>query len=215
MVESRLTDVFIDGLNFYYGAVKGSPYKWIDFRKLSENVLPEHRIGRIYYFTAPVQSRPPDIEQPLRQETFLRALATIPELEIHRGVFTRQIVLMPPAETALEDSGYFRVLKTEEKQTDVNLATHMVARGALKLFEQAAVISNDSDFVGAIRYVREQWGLPVIALNPNVWRRRRINDSIKQAATYVRNISVSHLARSQLPDQIRDDRGVITKPPTW
>ncbi len=122
---------------------------------------------------------------------------------------------MPPAETALEDSGYLRVLRVEEKQTDVNLATHFVARAALGRFEQAAIISNDSDFVGAIKFVRYEIGLPVIALNPNVIRQRRINDTIKQAATYVRNIREEHLAESQLPHQLTDQHGTITKPESW
>ncbi len=76
-IESRLTDVFIDGLNFYYGAVKDSSYRWLNFRRLAENLLPEHKIGRVYYFTALVRARPPNYGQPVRQETLLRALSTI------------------------------------------------------------------------------------------------------------------------------------------
>ena len=214
-IESRLTDVFIDGLNFYYGAVKDTPYKWLDFRKLAENVLPEHNIGRVFYFTAPVQARPPDNSQPVRQDALLRALSTVTDLEIHLGAFRTYKVLMPPAETQLEDHGYLRVLRVEEKQTDVNLATYLVARAAEAQFEQAAVISNDADFVGAIKYVRDKIGLPVIALNPNVVRRRRINNEIKQAATYVRNITERHLADSQFPHSLTDQHGIITKPAIW
>ena len=95
-IEPLLTDVFIDGLNFYNGAVKDSPYKWLDFRKLAENVLSEHTIGRIHYFTAIVQERSPDVSQPARQYAYLRALSTIRDLDVHLGVFRTQRGLAAP-----------------------------------------------------------------------------------------------------------------------
>ena len=214
-VKSLLTDVFIDGLNFYNGAVKGTGYKWLDFRKLAEIILPEHTIGRIHYFTAIVQERLPDINQPARQLVYLRALSTIQDLDVHLGVFRAQDVWRPLSSGAPEYDEKVRVLNVEEKQTDVNLATHMTAGAIRQDFEQAALISNDADFVGMLEYLRDAANIPTVLLNPNVARKRRIPGELEQAATYVRNISVSHLARSQLPDQIRDDRGVITKPPTW
>jgi len=33
------TNVYIDGFNFYYGAVKGTPYRWLDFAQFCA-VLP-------------------------------------------------------------------------------------------------------------------------------------------------------------------------------
>lgn len=33
------TFVYIDGFNFYYGAVKDTAYKWLDFKKLVSNKL--------------------------------------------------------------------------------------------------------------------------------------------------------------------------------
>ena len=32
-------NVYIDGFNFYYGVVRNTPYKWLDFRKLSEGLV--------------------------------------------------------------------------------------------------------------------------------------------------------------------------------
>jgi hypothetical protein len=46
--------VYVDGFNLYYGAVKDTPYKWLDIRKLCELLLPEFSVGRIKYFTARV-----------------------------------------------------------------------------------------------------------------------------------------------------------------
>jgi hypothetical protein len=34
------TFVYVDGFNLYYGAVKGTPYKWLDMRKYATFVKP-------------------------------------------------------------------------------------------------------------------------------------------------------------------------------
>ena len=214
-IESRLTDIFIDGLNFYNAAVKDSPYRWLDFRRMAENVLPEHTIGRIYYFTAIVLGRPPDRPEPIRQVVYMRALSTIPGLEIHYGSFRSEKRKMPAAGSPGDTPNLLEVVRVEEKQTDVNLTTHLVARAVNHDYEQAALISADTHFVGAIRYVRDTVGIPVVVLNPNVMRGRGLSRGLQGAATYVRNIREEHLAQSQLPDQLTDQHGTITKPAIW
>jgi len=45
------TYIYIDGFNFYYGAVKDTPYKWLNFKKLFEHLLDsKHEILSIKYF---------------------------------------------------------------------------------------------------------------------------------------------------------------------
>lgn len=46
------TNVYIDGLNLYHGALKGSAYRWLDLRRLAECLLPQEAIQDVYYFTA-------------------------------------------------------------------------------------------------------------------------------------------------------------------
>ena len=74
-----LTNVYIDGFNLYYGALKGTPYKWLDLDALCRRLLPKHELGRIRYFTAIVAARPHDLSGPDRQRVYLRALATMPK----------------------------------------------------------------------------------------------------------------------------------------
>ncbi len=45
--------------------------------------------------------------------------------------------------------------------SDVNLATRLLVDGSNGEYEQAVVVSNDADFVGAMRYVRDDLGLRV------------------------------------------------------
>jgi hypothetical protein len=61
----QLTNVYIDGFNLYYGALKNTPYKWLHLDALCRRLLPKHRIGRIRYFTAIVSARPNDPSGPI------------------------------------------------------------------------------------------------------------------------------------------------------
>jgi hypothetical protein len=45
-------NVYVDGLSLYYSALKRTPYKWLDLRKLARLLLPGDRIHRIRYFTS-------------------------------------------------------------------------------------------------------------------------------------------------------------------
>jgi hypothetical protein len=81
------TIAYIDGFNFYYGAVKGTGYKWIDFRSLLRKTLPEEcSVHAIKYFTAMVKPLEWNSTAPARQKIYLKALrAFIPEIEIKLG----------------------------------------------------------------------------------------------------------------------------------
>ena len=54
------TFVYVDGFNLYYGALKGTPFKWLDLVALFGKVLqPRHDILKVKYFTARGRERPP------------------------------------------------------------------------------------------------------------------------------------------------------------
>ena len=76
------TNVYIDGFNFYYGALRKTPYRWVNIRKLCELLLPKNTVAEIKYFTALVSARPNDPDQPVRQQLYLRALRTVPGLHL-------------------------------------------------------------------------------------------------------------------------------------
>ena len=54
------TNVYIDGFNFYYGCLKGTPHRWLDLAAFCQASFPPPRnqINRIRYFTAHVNARP-------------------------------------------------------------------------------------------------------------------------------------------------------------
>lgn len=203
-------NVYVDGFNFYYGAVKGTPYKWLNIAALCRLLLPNDTIHRIKYFTAPVHPRPKDPDQRLRQEVFFRALRTIPNLEIILGTFLTHEVTMPMAG---QPGKYARVIKTEEKGSDVNIATHLLMDGFRDDYELAVVVSNDSDLLMPIQVVMRELNKPVGILMPV--RQGHPSQVLSAQATFVKQIRERVLAKCQFPVMLQDANGTFSKPATW
>jgi uncharacterized LabA/DUF88 family protein len=212
------TYFYIDGFNFYYSAVKNSPLRWLNFYSLFSRVFPKNEICCIKYFTAEVDALPDDPEQPLRQQVYWRALRTLPQLQIHLGHFrtrkTRAKVVAPPPNT-------IEVYKTEEKGSDVNLATHLLVDGFREEYDCAIVVSGDSDLVTPIRMVRDELGKPVGVLNPQRLSgpkapKERKSAGLNHAATfYKKGLTWGQLEKSQFPAEIKDQHGTIRCPKSW
>jgi len=205
------TVVYVDGFNFYYGAVRKTPHKWLDIIAVCEKLLPRHRITRVKYFTARVSSRPNDPDQPTRQQTYLRALASFPRMEIIYGHFLSNRKRMPVADRPSGAQRYEWVIQTEEKGSDVNLAAHLVADGFQGRYRAAVLVTNDSDLAEAVRIVRSDLGAVVGILNPH----RHPSRELLKHASFMKPIREGVLASSQLPDPLRVGGAVIHKPRSW
>ena len=206
------TYVYVDGFNLYYGAVKDTPNKWLNIRRLCELLLPNHSIDRIKYLSARVSARRDDPDKPTRQQIYLRALRTIPELEIIYGSFLSHGVMMPLAEPPTKGSRFVKVTRTEEKGSDVNIAAHLVHDAYQKPFESAVLVTNDSDLQEPIRIVREELGLEVGILNPH---RQTASRVLTRYASFIKQIREGSLRASQFSATLRDKKGEFRKPRVW
>ena len=84
---------YIDGFNLFYGALKKSPYKWLDLEALIKNISPEYySIVCIKYFTARISPLSGNWEAPRRQALYIRALKTLKNIQIYEGHFLAHIV---------------------------------------------------------------------------------------------------------------------------
>jgi uncharacterized LabA/DUF88 family protein len=207
-----ITYIYVDGFNLYYGAVKGTLYKWLNIHQLCQFLLPKNQIIKIKYFTALVTARPGDPDQPNRQQIYLRALKTIPNLEIIFGHFLEHEVMMPRASSMPGKRRYVNVIKTEEKGSDVNIAAHMISDGYKGLYKAAIILSNDSDLVEPVKIVRNELNLPVGILNP---RPASPSRELHKFATFVKPIRSGVLAASQFSSTLTDRNGEFYKPSTW
>lgn len=89
------TWVYVDGLNLYYGALKGTNLKWLNLVELARVVLPaKHAVEKLKYFTAPV-SGVLDKAAPGRQQTYISALETLPQVQVHKGRFIAKSIWRP------------------------------------------------------------------------------------------------------------------------
>ncbi|MBI4530987.1 MAG: NYN domain-containing protein [Candidatus Latescibacteria bacterium] len=206
------TSIYVDGFNLYFGALKGTPYRWLDVAAMCRFLLaPVHQITQIRYFTATVLPRPHDPQQPIRQQTYLRALQTLPYVSIIYGTFLSHVVEMPRADSPTSPPEMVRVIKTEEKGSDVNLATYLVKDGYENAYECAVVVSNDSDLVEPIKVVRDTLKKVVGVIVPH----KRPSAELRRYATFTKKIRQPVLAASQLPSVLQDAQGTFHKPATW
>lgn len=205
------TYVYIDAFNLYFGAVKGTPYKWLDLGRLCRILLPRHRIEKIKYFTALLDTRPDDLDRPRRQQQYLRALRTIPNLEIFFGHFLTHTVQMMLANPLPGGPTRAEVIRTDEKGSDVNLATHLLCDGFRGRFECAVVVSGDSDLLAPVSVVITELRLPVGVINPQ----HKPCRVLLNTATFYKQIRRSVLAQCQFPDELTDSRGAFHKPTSW
>ena len=230
------TNVYVDGFNFYYGMFKRPrwlPWKWLDFYRLSLELMPGHDINRIRYFTADVTAPPDNPHQAVRQQTYFRALRTIPDLTIHKGKYQsnpkRQPAIhpipIPQMEARLSDAEIavarrilneikvVEVLNTEEKGSDVNLGSYLLLDAFDNDCEAAVVISNDSDLATPLRFARDRCGVKVWVFNPHPGKPAL---HLKNAAAEHRSIRPNVLERCLFPDLLHDSTGrAIHKPTSW
>jgi len=220
-ITGSRTIVYVDGFNLYYGALKRSPYRWLDLVKFFRAVFPQNDIVAVRYFTALINPQPGDLDQPLRQQLYLRALATRPEISVIHGHYLCHPKKMPLVTPDASGRRFADVLFTEEKGSDVNLASHLLMDGFRDRYECAIVVSGDSDLATPITMIRQELNKKVGVLLP-----QRLSDGpdfklrksakLKSVATFFRQgVREGVLASSQFPSEITDATGTFHKPSNW
>ena len=221
------TLVYVDGFNLYFGCLKRVPrYRWLDVAALASRLCrdqdPRLDVVEVKYFTAPIKAKlSPRGEGSVRaQQDYLLALENhSPALRIVRGRY----FIVPGSYhrdiNPIDFGEKVQVLRPEEKQTDVNIALHLLADATDGICEQQVLISNDSDCVPALKMVRERhpsMGLGVIApvLSGDV-PRQPSKELGEQADWSRRSINETDLEACQLPEQVRTRKRSIRRPSHW
>jgi uncharacterized LabA/DUF88 family protein len=232
MVKKLTAYIYVDGFNLFYGSLKRTSYKWLDLNKLAGFYFPKYEIKKIKYFSAVTKARKDDLDKPVRQLTYFRALRTLPNLEIISGTFLENEATMfvpekcqktgrqkanvefDKAQTRLPLLGknYLVVKKTEEKGSDVNLATHLIVDVYEKKFDVAIIVSNDSDLAEPIKIANSRDGLKVRLLNPYKKTNHKLQDAVNKDIKIIRKLA---LANSQFFDDMVDINGDFHKPDNW
>ena len=204
--------VYIDGFNLYYGLKskrkgwRGSKwpcYYWLDVRRLSNKLLEQNqRLEIVRYFTARVRNNPGKVR---RQNTYLDALATLPDVRIHEGYF-----LGKNQKCANCGATY---LSYEEKTTDVNIAVELLCDAQDDIFDTAIIVSADGDLVGPVEAVlkRHSDKKIIVAFPPD-----RHSANLEAVASDHRKIEEREVSGSQFLNRVRSNAGYrLRKPPEW
>ena len=234
------TYVYVDALNCYYGALKGTQYKWLDYAALVRSLLPLDEIGKIRYFTANVKPLGPGDKSHERQAAYLRALDANPLIDLVRGSFRQDDDWLPLAEEKhpvrdlfrprlrpttlvrmiLSDAGkrrmsfhtLSRVIVREEKGSDVSLGAYLVFDALQGNCSKALVMSNDSDLKDAVMLAKSA-GIDVGIVNPH---RQPTNGVLLREATFEIPFRPATLESCQLPAIVIGKNGKeIHKPREW
>lgn len=104
-----------------------------------------------------------------------------------------------------------QVIEPQEKGSDVNLASYILIDAFESKYDVAVVISNDSDLVFPIEYVKRRLGKVIGLLNPHSQPSREL----LAIANFYKPIRKTVLQTSQFPENLKDSQGDFFKPKTW
>ena len=150
--------VYVDGFNFYYGLkqTRWRRYYWMDVVAFFEKFMrPNHELVAVKYFSA----KPRDIEKSRRQDAFFQANQENPKFKLILGRYLKKDIVCFNCQYVIHTY--------EEKESDVRLATQIVADAYQKKCDIAIVVSADSDMTPAIELAIEARQKVFIYFPPN------------------------------------------------
>jgi hypothetical protein len=103
------------------------------------------------------------------------------------------------------------VWKTEEKGSDVNLASYLLLDAFQADCDAAIVFSNDADLKEPIAIAENELGIKVGVVNPH----RPPKRSLDLHSTLFKQLRKGPIAGSQFPTVMTDARGRFHKPASW
>jgi hypothetical protein len=202
----RRTIVYIDGFNLFHGLkdMKWKRLYWLDVSAFAQRLIGDIQVlVKVKYFTARVTTDP---HEQKRQNTYLDALETIKNLEIQYGKFTS------------DQWECFRCHKTypiyHEKQTDVNIAAALLIDAQEDNFDDAMLITGDSDQVGPVQYITKCYvdKRVIVAFPPG----RHTADLEPPVASKTVHLQRKEFEASQFPEQVKSKSGfILERPKSW
>lgn len=206
-------NVYIDGFNLYFGALKPRPhFKWLHLRKFAEQLYPGREIGKVYYFTSEIHREHEFDLAPKRQIAYLKVLADS-GVEIVKGNFKHREKHLRLVGQTGSVTQLAHVWQFEEKGSDVNLASYLLRDVYVSGLSHALVVSGDSDLTNALNFAREA-GTHIALAIPD--RHENGNEELKNAADYVQFVKASQLEVSQFSKAVIIASGrEIVRPKEW
>jgi uncharacterized LabA/DUF88 family protein len=196
--------VYIDGFNLYFGmqdaGIENS--KWLNIKSLIESYLTHNQeLIEIKYFTSRITNQP---GKQKRQTTYLEALETSGVTIIY-GLYKAK-------EIECNNCGHNWSI-SNEKMTDVNIATHLLLDAFEDKYDTAILISGDSDLVPPVKAIHKHFNKKTVSVffPPN-----RHNVTVAGAAKGSQIIGKKKIKDHQFSLNItKKDGYILTKPESW
>lgn len=119
----------------------------------------------------------------------------------------------------IDFSRKLRVIRPEEKQTDVNIALHMITDAADGHCEQQVLISNDSDYTPVLAMLKDRHPTIIRGLIPPILEghdnRHASTDVLNLADWNHYPIKQKVLETCQLPDKVPTRKKPFIRPSHW
>jgi len=196
--------VYVDGFNLYFGMLEGgfSNCKWLNICKLVESTLTGiQQLVEIKYFTSRVTNNP---SKQRRQTLYLEALETT-GIKIVYGLYKSKDV-------ECNNCGHIWQI-SNEKMTDVNIATHLLIDAFKDNYDTAILISGDSDLVPPIKSVQNNFPTKSVSV---LFPPSRHNNTVAAVAKGSMILGRKKLNDNQFPNEIiKPDGYKLIKPMEW
>lgn len=161
----------IDGFNYFHKLDKYQKnnnicVKWLDYRTLIYNAVKNYRKYdcfdiEIIYFSAIAHHRRKEAVE--KHKTYINALKKT-GINVVLGEFKEKYVDICP--DCQQKNSSKKLLKHEEKHTDVNIAITILEKAFKDEFDDAYLLSEDNDYVPVVKKVKELFPHKSITICP-------------------------------------------------
>jgi hypothetical protein len=208
--------VYVDSFNWYFGIfVRRPAWKWLNPQAVFETLRLDEDVIAIKMFTAIVDPRKPASEKRDRQNRYLKALGTLPKVQIVYGSYQERTVTCG----AQECPRRLKYRVPEEKKSDVNLAINLIADALNNATDSMVIVSGDSDLEPAVQGVRSRYpkikiSVYIPVLEDEAHERR--NDHYHQMGVVCKPLPLTDIPRHQLSRIVKlNDKDWVERPAEW
>lgn len=209
--NTRRCVFYIDGYNWYHAIFKHHPeWKWLNIENFCRSLRPHDNVTAVKLFSAMVT----DVDGRMRQETYFKALRSLPKMKIILGFFQ-------PRQVHCKADCRLEYTVPEEKKTDVNIAIEMMTDAIDGQVDHICAISGDSDLQPPIEWITKRFpNIQITVYVPCLPRDRRdrrtdyyITKGLRVNCDF---LPMAGIAQHQLPNLVKVAKGEFAhRPSVW
>lgn len=198
-MKSQRTIVYIDGYNLYHAIddLKDDSLKWVNLRALAEGMLRTgENLHQVIYFSA-YATHYPDAYK--RHRAYVSALQE-ERVKVVMGQFKKKFPRCGACGA--------RYPTHEEKETDVNIAIHLIRDTLQDSYDRAIIISADTDMRSAVEMARTLSGTKLIDIVAPPGRRK-----FARSLNPLFELTKGRIASARLKEKYVKDGALICEAP--